>query len=116
MLIKKPVGLLTWLRYTIWMPLYPAGVICEGTIILRNIPYFEETQRFSIEMPNEWNFAFSIPTFLKFYLFLLLGAGFFMMRHMGKIRAKKFPYKPPKGYREYEARRQERLAKREKSL
>lgn len=114
MIVKKPVGLLTWLRYTMWMPLYPAGVICEGTIILRNIPYFEETQKFSVAMPNEWNFSFSIPTFLKFYLFILLGVGFFLMKHMGQIRAKKFPYKPPPGLKGYQARRRERLATEQK--
>ena len=34
------------LRYTLWIPLYPLGFICEGVIALRNIPYFEETDRF----------------------------------------------------------------------
>ena len=40
------VGLITWLRYTAWIPLYPAGFVCEGVIMLRNIPYFEETEKF----------------------------------------------------------------------
>ncbi|KAK7081021.1 hypothetical protein SK128_016016 [Halocaridina rubra] len=28
------IGFLTWLRYTIWIPLYPLGFICEGIVIL----------------------------------------------------------------------------------
>ena len=39
-------------RYTIWIPLYPIGFICEGVIALRNIPYFEETEQFSVLLPN----------------------------------------------------------------
>lgn len=30
--------LLTWLRYTIWMPLYPLGVLAEGMCICRLAP------------------------------------------------------------------------------
>ena len=41
-------------RYTIWVPLYPIGFICEGVIALRNIPYFEETEQFSIQLPNRY--------------------------------------------------------------
>ncbi|KAI8115190.1 Very-long-chain (3R)-3-hydroxyacyl-CoA dehydratase 3 [Lucilia cuprina] len=89
-ILKREFGLLTWLRYTIWIPLYPMGILCEGIIILRNIPYFEETKRFSVEMPNRWNFSFDMPTFLKIYLILLILPGsFFLMSHMSKTRAKK---------------------------
>ncbi|KAG8222180.1 hypothetical protein J437_LFUL001272 [Ladona fulva] len=42
------IGFLTWLRYTIWIPLYPLGFLCEGIVILSVslfcwpsfIPYF----------------------------------------------------------------------------
>ncbi|KAM7352100.1 3-hydroxyacyl-CoA dehydratase 2 [Cochliomyia hominivorax] len=89
-ILKREFGLLTWLRYTIWIPLYPLGILCEGIIILRNIPYFEETKRFSVVMPNKWNFSFDMPTFLKIYLILLILPGsFFLMTHMSKTRAKK---------------------------
>lgn len=29
------VSIITWLRYTIWIPLYPFGFILEGVVILR---------------------------------------------------------------------------------
>ncbi|QQP37774.1 Very-long-chain (3R)-3-hydroxyacyl-CoA dehydratase, partial [Caligus rogercresseyi] len=48
-------GFITWLRYTLWIPLYPAAFICEGVIVLRNIPYFEETQKFTLSLPNALN-------------------------------------------------------------
>lgn len=89
-LFKFEIGILTWLRYTMWIPLYPLGVLCEGIIILRNIPYFEETKRLSIEMPNKLNWTFHMPTFLYLYLtFLILPGIIFIMSHMQKIRAKK---------------------------
>ncbi|XP_073821165.1 3-hydroxyacyl-CoA dehydratase 2 [Musca autumnalis] len=89
-ILKMQYGLLTWIRYTIWIPLYPLGILCEGIIILRNIPYFEETKRFSLEMPNKWNMSFDMPTFLKIYIILLILPGSFMlMSHMAKTRAKK---------------------------
>jgi len=62
------IGLLTWLNYTIWIALFPMAFICEGVIFLRNVPYFDETERFSISLPNWANYAFSMPIFLRFYL------------------------------------------------
>ncbi|KAF7385030.1 hypothetical protein HZH66_012116 [Vespula vulgaris] len=81
---------LMWLRYTIWIPLYPLGVICEGIIILRNIPYFEETQRFTVSLPNSLNFSLDFPTFLRIYLLFLCIPGIYtMMSHMNHARFKK---------------------------
>ena len=89
-LLKTEISILTWLRYTIWIPLYPLGVLCEGIIILRNIPYFEETKRLCVALPNKWNFAFHMPTFMYLYLiFLILPGIYFIMTHMQTIRAKK---------------------------
>lgn len=89
-LYKKEIYLLTWLRYSIWLPLYPLGVLCESVIIVRNIPYFEETQRFTVSLPNEWNFAFHLPSFLKVYVFMVAVPGlYFLMSHMQKQRTVK---------------------------
>ena len=75
------------IRYTLWVPLYPLGFICEGVIALRDIPYFEETEKFSIQLPNKWNFAFYFPNVIRFYLLF----GFFpmlytQMWHMYNLR------------------------------
>ncbi|XP_023943202.1 very-long-chain (3R)-3-hydroxyacyl-CoA dehydratase [Bicyclus anynana] len=86
-LYKKDIYILTWLRYTMWIPLYPLGMLCESIVILRNIPYFEETNRFTISMPNEWNFAFHMPSFLRIYLLLLMFPGLYLvMKHMHRLR------------------------------
>ncbi|CAG9566309.1 unnamed protein product [Danaus chrysippus] len=89
-LYKKEIYILTWLRYTMWIPLYPLGIMCEAIVILRNIPYFEETLKFTVSMPNEWNFAFHMPTFLRVYLLVLTFPGmYFVMSHMHKLRTVK---------------------------
>ncbi|OXU22737.1 hypothetical protein TSAR_012345 [Trichomalopsis sarcophagae] len=89
-LLNVKISALTWLRYTIWMPLYPLGFVFEGIIVLRNIPYFEETEKFTIDLPNSWNFAFYFPTFLRIYLLMLCFPGMFaMMTHMNSARYKK---------------------------
>ena len=89
-LLNVEIPFLTWLRYTIWMPLYPLGFLCEGIIVLRNIPYFEETERFTVSLPNSWNFSFHFPTFMRLYLLLLSIPGMYtMMSHMNKTRFKK---------------------------
>ncbi|KAG6446052.1 very-long-chain (3R)-3-hydroxyacyl-CoA dehydratase isoform X2 [Manduca sexta] len=89
-LYKKEIYILTWLRYTLWIPLYPIGVVCEAIVILRNIPYFEETQRLTVSLPNTWNFAFHMPTFMRVYLLLLTFPGMYtVMSHMYKLRTVK---------------------------
>ncbi|XP_046746680.1 very-long-chain (3R)-3-hydroxyacyl-CoA dehydratase isoform X2 [Diprion similis] len=89
-LFKTEFSFLTWLRYTIWMPLYPLGFLCEGIVILRNIPYFEETNRFTIALPNQWNFAFHFPSAMRIYLLLLCLPGMYiMMSHMNRVRYQK---------------------------
>ncbi|KYN00031.1 PREDICTED: very-long-chain (3R)-3-hydroxyacyl-CoA dehydratase isoform X1 [Cyphomyrmex costatus] len=89
-LLNIKISFLTWLRYTIWIPLYPLGFICEGIIMLRNIPYFEETQKFTISLPNSYNFAFHFPTLIRLYLlFLLLPGIYTVMSRMNQLRSKK---------------------------
>jgi len=88
------VGIVTWLRYTLWIPLYPLGFICEGVIALRDIPFFEETEKFSVLLPNKWNFGFYFPNVIRFYLLF----GFFpmlytQMWHMYSLRCKKLGIK-----------------------
>ena len=98
-LMKIDFRFLTWLRYTIWIPLYPLGIMCESIIVLRNIPYFEETKRFTVELPNAYNFTFHMPTFLKIYLLILILPGmYYMMNSMYNTRVKKLGSKNWKKY------------------
>jgi len=86
----KNQRVLTWLRYSLWIPLYPIGFICEGVIAYKSIIYLEETQRFSLLLPNSWNIGFHPPNLIRFYLLF----GFFpmlynQMCHMYNLRCKK---------------------------
>ncbi len=87
-----------------WVPLYPCGFVCEGVIALRNIPYFEETGKFSLAMPNDYNLAFHFPSALRIYLlFFFFPVLYTMMNHMYHQRCKKLGIIP----------RSERLKKKE---
>lgn len=86
---EKGIGFITWLRYTVWIPLIPLGFLCEGVIILRNIPYFEETGKLTLSLPNALNFSFHLPTFLRIYLLIgIFPTLAFMMSHMYRQRKK----------------------------
>ncbi|XP_065582633.1 very-long-chain (3R)-3-hydroxyacyl-CoA dehydratase-like [Artemia franciscana] len=84
------VSFLTWLRYTIWIALYPLGFLCEGVVYLRTIPYAEETGVFTIALPNAWNFAFHFPTAIRTLLLCFFFPGMYTtMIHMQRQRKKK---------------------------
>ncbi|XP_064620467.1 very-long-chain (3R)-3-hydroxyacyl-CoA dehydratase-like [Lineus longissimus] len=87
--IKKEWGLITWLRYTVWIPLYPIGFMVEGYVIVTSMPYFEKTRKLSLELPNPYNISFSFVYFMRFYMLLLLGGMYILMMHMYHQRKKK---------------------------
>ncbi|XP_011640369.1 very-long-chain (3R)-3-hydroxyacyl-CoA dehydratase [Pogonomyrmex barbatus] len=89
-LLNIKISFLTWLRYTIWIFLYPLGFVCEGIVMLRNIPYFEETQKFTVSLPNIYNFTLHFPSVIRIYLlFLLLPGIYTVMSHMNQLRSRK---------------------------
>nr|CDS31666.1 3 hydroxyacyl coenzyme A dehydratase 3 [Hymenolepis microstoma] len=89
-LFDEEIGLITYLRYTLWIPLYPIGFICEGKLIILSIPILQESRRFCIEMPNIANVAFDLPSFLHVYILLMLPAFFIQMQRMYLQRRRKF--------------------------
>jgi len=54
--VPYPLG---WLRYTLFIILYPSGVAGEIGTILASLDHVKKTDLFSILMPNAHNFAFS---------------------------------------------------------
>jgi len=88
-LLNVEISFLTWLRYTLWIPLYPSGSLCESIIVLRNIPYFEETQKFTISLPNAYNFTLHFPSFMILYLILWFPLTYILLSHMNQARSKK---------------------------
>lgn len=86
-ILNIKISFLTWLRYTMWIPLYPLGFLCEAIVILRNIPYFEETQKFTVSLPNAYNFTFHSPSFLRIYLLIFFVPGLYtFMSYMKRLR------------------------------
>ncbi|CAH3017990.1 unnamed protein product [Porites evermanni] len=88
--INKRIEPLIWLRYTMWIPLYPLGIFFEGTLVWRAIPLLEKSERFSIRLPNAFNFSFSFAWFLRVYLVLLIAGGWYMMKHMYILRWRRY--------------------------
>ncbi len=56
---------LTWLRYTMFIPLYPVGVISEMALMYNALPAICEDGRWSLRLPNAANFGFEYCIFIK---------------------------------------------------
>jgi len=84
-----PNKVITWTRYSAWIPLYPAGILLEMAIIHAAIPLFEISRKFSFApLPNAWNLSFEYGTFLRGYLMLYPIVGPAMLWHMWTQRRK----------------------------
>ncbi|XP_029643586.1 very-long-chain (3R)-3-hydroxyacyl-CoA dehydratase 3 [Octopus sinensis] len=87
--IKREATLITWLRYSAWIVLYPLGLFLEGTIVLAGAPMYEISGKFTLTLPNNLNFSFYFPWFLRVYLFSLIPATYMLLNHMYKLRKSK---------------------------
>ncbi|KAL3527543.1 hypothetical protein ACH5RR_012199 [Cinchona calisaya] len=47
-----------WLRYSTFLLLYPTGITSEVGLIYNALPYIKESGKYSVLMPNKWNFSF----------------------------------------------------------
>lgn len=81
---------LTWLRYTIWIPLYPLGVIAEAVAVIQSIPIFDKTKLFTIPLPKVIGTSVSFSYFLHVYLVLMFLGLFINFRHLYKQRKRHF--------------------------
>ncbi|KAB0407161.1 hypothetical protein E2I00_013512, partial [Balaenoptera physalus] len=79
---------LTWLRYTMWIPLYPLGCLAEAVSVIQSIPIFNETGRFSFTLPY--------PVKIKIYLIILFLGLYINFRHLYKQRRRRFGQKKKK--------------------
>jgi len=79
---------LMWLRYNIWVPLYPIGLLCEGYLVYQGIELVSESGRLTVTLPNRLNVAFHFSVFLKLYLAAVLIGGMTLLKHMGSQRTK----------------------------
>ena len=60
-LLNVKIGLLTWLRYTLFIVLYPLGAGSELLCIYKAFP---DMGTYDIEMPNVYNFTFKLQYFV----------------------------------------------------
>nr|XP_020661327.1 very-long-chain (3R)-3-hydroxyacyl-CoA dehydratase 3 [Pogona vitticeps] len=77
---------LTWIRYSIWIPLYPLGILAEAVAVIQSIPIFNSTGRFSLQLPSPLNFTIPFSVFLQLYLVFLFLGPFVNFRHLYKQR------------------------------
>ncbi|KAG7473370.1 hypothetical protein MATL_G00095050 [Megalops atlanticus] len=88
--------MLTWLRYTIWMPLYPLGVLAEAVAVIQSLPIFDETRLYSIPLPKAMGHSLSFSYVLQIYLVLMFLGLFVNFRHLFKQRRRRFRTKKRK--------------------
>ncbi|XP_062248234.1 very-long-chain (3R)-3-hydroxyacyl-CoA dehydratase-like [Platichthys flesus] len=82
--------LLTWLRYSLWIPLYPLGVLAEAVAVIQSLPIFDETRLFSVSLPAVLGGSLSFSYTLQLYLvFMFLGL-FINFRHLYKQRRRRY--------------------------
>ncbi|KAJ7994566.1 hypothetical protein DPEC_G00250790 [Dallia pectoralis] len=78
--------LLTWVRYTIWIPLYPLGTLAEAVAVIQSMPVFDETGLYSISLPQALGLSISFSYPLKLYLVLMFLGLFINFRHLFRQR------------------------------
>uniref|UniRef100_A0A8C9WDT4 Very-long-chain (3R)-3-hydroxyacyl-CoA dehydratase n=2 Tax=Scleropages formosus TaxID=113540 RepID=A0A8C9WDT4_SCLFO len=90
--------LLTWLRYSIWIPLYPLGVLAEAVAVIQSLPIFDETRLYSIPLPKALGQSLSFSYTLQLYLVLMFLGLFINFRHLFKQRMRRFRAKKRKAH------------------
>ncbi|XP_061531914.1 very-long-chain (3R)-3-hydroxyacyl-CoA dehydratase isoform X2 [Phycodurus eques] len=90
--------ILTWLRYSLWIPIYPLGVIAEAVAVIQSIPIFDETNLFSIPLPKAIGASVSFSYILHVYLALMFLGLFINFRHLYKQRQRRFRTKKRKAH------------------
>ncbi|XP_076027635.1 very-long-chain (3R)-3-hydroxyacyl-CoA dehydratase [Genypterus blacodes] len=87
---------LTWLRYTVWIPLYPLGVAAEAVAVIQAIPIFDMTTLLSVPLPKALGTSISFSYVLRLYLVLMFLGLLINFRHLYKQRKKRFRTKKRK--------------------
>uniref|UniRef100_A0A3Q2CFV2 Very-long-chain (3R)-3-hydroxyacyl-CoA dehydratase n=1 Tax=Cyprinodon variegatus TaxID=28743 RepID=A0A3Q2CFV2_CYPVA len=82
--------LLTWLRYSLWIPLYPLGVVAEAVAVIQSLPIFDETRLFSIPLPSVLGHSLSFSYTLQLFLVLMFLGLFINFQHLYKQRQRRY--------------------------
>ncbi|GJD08846.1 Very-long-chain (3R)-3-hydroxyacyl-CoA dehydratase 2 [Galdieria sulphuraria] len=78
----------TWLRYSVFLILYPLGAGSEMLLLYKAMPYIRDRGIWSLKLPNKLNFAFDFYKVCWVLLFLYLPGLPFMYVHMLRQRKK----------------------------
>ncbi|XP_054625656.1 very-long-chain (3R)-3-hydroxyacyl-CoA dehydratase-like [Dunckerocampus dactyliophorus] len=82
--------LLTWLRYSLWIPLYPLGVLTEAVAVIQSLPIFDETRLFSLPLPAVLGHSLSFSYSLQLYLVIMFLGLFINFRYLHKQRKRRY--------------------------
>eukprot|EP01112_Ceratiomyxa_fruticulosa_P009915 TRINITY_DN2602_c0_g1_i4.p1 TRINITY_DN2602_c0_g1~~TRINITY_DN2602_c0_g1_i4.p1 ORF type:complete len:241 (+),score=43.00 TRINITY_DN2602_c0_g1_i4:46-723(+) len=64
LIFSEPSKVFEWLRYTIFIPLYPLGYLLENILWYKMLPIIKSRDLHGISMPNSWNFSFDYYYFM----------------------------------------------------
>ncbi|KAM5192166.1 very-long-chain (3R)-3-hydroxyacyl-CoA dehydratase 4 [Mantella aurantiaca] len=73
---------LTWLNYTLWIPVYPLSLLAEVYTVYESLPYFESLGTFSYNMVLPFAVSIHFPYILKAYLALLSAGMLYTCSHL----------------------------------
>lgn len=88
-LYGRPSRIVTWLRYTAFFVLYPAGIAAEWGIYYLTLPHVQRVGLYRVRLPNAWNFAFDFAVWNRGVLLCYCYFAPYMMGHMMRLRRKK---------------------------
>ena len=52
-------------RYTLFIPLYPVGMLAEMVLMAKSLPYLKSQKLNTITLPNAVNFSFDYHLFIQ---------------------------------------------------
>ncbi|KAJ7335438.1 hypothetical protein JRQ81_013379 [Phrynocephalus forsythii] len=73
---------LTWIHYSLWIPLYPLSVLAQAFAVYESLPHFETDGTFSIHLPFPFDVTVYFPYVLKIYMAILFAGSYFIVRHL----------------------------------
>ena len=89
--VASPASLPRWLiqlRYSLFIPLYPVGMLAELVCLLHAVPVLRREEVWTLHLPNSLNFSFDWFYYVIFDALLYVPGAPFMFGHMWKQRRK----------------------------
>ncbi|XP_077990338.1 very-long-chain (3R)-3-hydroxyacyl-CoA dehydratase 2-like [Glandiceps talaboti] len=87
-LMNRLPYIITWCRYTLFIILYPLGVMGELTTFYKSLSYIKESEMFSMTLPNDYNVSFNFYYFVIVTLIMYIPVFPRLYSHMIRQRKK----------------------------